>query len=1449
MGEVGGMLTAAILRMAGDQIGAAVGGQMRMQWEFDGDLEDVKMTLETISASLRDAERRSIKSEEVLLWLRRLRDAAYDISDMIDEFELDTIIKLNAPTKCATIMCCLTVRPKIKMANNMKEIRVRLEKITKQHKDFNFILDSSSDIKEQNVLFGDRLTSPKVEEATIFGRNEDKSKIVNNLSKKMLMEDFIVLAICGMGGIGKTTLAQLVFNDKHFKEYYPVWVYVSQVFDLNKIERSIISQLSKRMPKMTDLDMAPPDMNVIIVLDDLWEKDGSKLEKLKAMLTVNKEGKMIIIATTRDESIAKRFSTIEPYHLDPLTDDMCWKIIKEKSDFVNRNDKDQLEQIGREIARKCGGVALAAQSLGYTLYSKRFDEWESIKNNDIWNESTSEDTSSPHHVLASLKLSYVRMRPGLKMCFGYCAIFPKGQKIVKDDLIHQWISLGFIEPSRVYSPIQLVETYATELLAMSFLQHPKSLSATAVHDENVTLFSMHDLVHDLARSVMVGEILVSSNQDSNPASSYRYALLNDSRKPLNSFSKFASKIRALRFADCAKTGLGDDAFSGAKYLRVLDLSECSVQKLPCSICQLRHLRYLSAPGIQDAKIPDCMTKLSNLVYLHLGGSSKLRSLPESIGEMHSLTHLDLSGCSGIQQLPQSFGMLKLLYLDLSNCSMLMDPFNVLGNLTKLQHLNLSYCKHAKMLGNLENLTELQFLNLSNTWFADVPEIYVLRAGTKLEYLNLSTEYTHIKGLTETMDNLIKLKYLNLSGWSQLEELPRSWRNLPNLMHLDLSDCGKIKGVPEALGGLSKLQYLNLSKCCWSNKNALRGLEDVVPRLTELRYLSLSNCLDSLITTIREKYNVGQIKDEGVCLSFLASLSSLSNLEELDLSNSVCLNSLPESISDLRNLHTLNLSRCRFLSHLPNVICEIDSLKHLNVSGCRDLDKSTIPKFDSTSILLPQFEVQVCNGESSSNLVLLENVKSVTELEIGNLENVVNVEEAQRVKLKEKEGICRLTLSWTSDARRFVEDEDVLGELEPPATLLQFMLKGYNRVSFPAWFLNNAHHHFPVLLRIDLVNLPNCTSLIPLGQLPKLEYLSLDRVNNIKKIDEESFGSTGAFRQLTKFTISNMEGLQEWQTTYSCGGFMFPKLRALEIHHCPNLILKPCPHKAYEWEIEGADNILSSWTGAGRFPVNNLTVKSCKLPFHRWSLLPQLTALNYLAIESCSDVSSSPGFTRGLTNSIQALLLKENDNKPVLQLPNWIVELNHLNSLHISSGCLELMASWGIMSQLTSLRSLTLFECGSLTSLPKWLGDLPSVQKLRICSCPSLNNLQGSIARLTSLQSLHLHSCESIAMLPESLGDLTSLKILEIAACTIIESLPESIHRLTNLVGLNIFECPELEKWCELENKTRLSNVLRCQRATCSSFCKFKVPSFITKPNQNRRFRKGIAIGLFDLEEL
>lgn len=448
---------------------------------------------------------------------------------------------------------------------------------------------------------------------------------------------------------------------------------------------------------------------------------------------------------------------------------------------------------------------------------------------------------------------------------------------------------------------------------------------------------MHDLVHDLATSLLGDNFFYESKQVNEGESSCCYTLLTYCSKPLESCVTSA-RLSALRFLDCWRTELHGAAFEPAKSLRVLDLSECSIQKLPDAIGQLKQLRYLNAPRIRDRMVPECITKLSNLRYLSLCGSCAILTLPDSIGEMEGLVYLDLSGCVGMEKLPESFGDLKSLeQADFTDCKNVKGILQCLTRITKLQYLNLSNCKNIGPLpSELGNLTELEYLNLSDSSCLSGNELSkaeYLGSLTKLKYLNLSSkDNLDIIRLPEALGSLTELKYLNLSHHSTMRKLPASFRNLLNLVHLDLSYCSHLQDVPAALNGLTKLQYLDLGWC--SDHDAMEGLQEVLGSLSEIRHLNLESC--------NAKIHLYPDESKG----FLKRICTLTNLEYLNLSHNHSIYSIPETLGELRKVHTLDLSFCSRLKRLPARKSEIGSLKYLYTKECRELDMPTLPQCDT-----------------------------------------------------------------------------------------------------------------------------------------------------------------------------------------------------------------------------------------------------------------------------------------------------------------------------------------------------------------------------------------------------------------------------------------------------------------------------------------------------------------------
>ncbi|CAO2145154.1 unnamed protein product [Urochloa humidicola] len=1276
MAEVlAGLLTSAIVGIAKDKLASAIKEPASLLWNFSNDLEDMNSMLESISAALHDAERRSAMEKLVQLWLKRLKHAAMDISDMLQDYQ-DTSDKLSA--KKPGVLSSLSVaRKKIAVANRMKRMKEELRKINRDFHDFNFSGSSTSTSVEQHDDV--RETSSRLPEKQIIGRNGEKQEIINLLSAGANNDETVIVAIYGLGGMGKSTLAQLVYNDAQFKKYdHRIWVYVSRDFSLKKIGSSIISlipiegagghQNRDTLEEINQcLDNLLRDKKVLIVLDDLWEEMDYKLGKLRSMLHVGMKGSMIdVIVTTRNENIARKVSTYKPYKLQPLKDYMCWEIIKRYISFEDQHNQEGLEKIGLDIAKKCGGVALAAQALGYMLQSKDLSGWTEINNSGIWNESSEED-----YVLPSLKLSYERMPPRLRICFSYCSIFPKGHNIAEDDLIRQWIALDFIKPLQG-------KEYIRQLLGMSFLQVSKLPLTSQKH---MARYTMHDLVHDLARLIMGDELIVSfaAPKGNTHGQKYsRYASITKYHQPMKLSNIMPSKVRALHFSDYGKLDLACGAFSFAKCLHILDFSGCSSILLPSFIGQLKQLKYLTAPRMQNECLPEYITELPKLQYLNLDGSSQIFALPESISKLRCLEYLGLSGCSCISKLPESFGDLKcMIHLDMSGCFGIRELPNSLGNLTNLQRIDLSECSNLKM----------------------IPES--LCAVTQLQYLNLSS-CRYIAKLPEAIGNLVDLQYLNLSQ-SVVRELPESFKRLRSLLHLDLEYSSIKKGLPRALRGLTALQYLDMSEYSRANMEK----DDLPVAMTSLTNLKVLDLACSLHGYFDVENNDG----------YLDFICTLTNLEHLDLSRNA-LGYLPENIGNLKRLHALNLQMNFVLKSLPESIGGVPGLKSVLLNGCSQELMDQASSLLHYSLTLPLFKVRPDNVRGHSNLHLLEDDNPV-ELDIVSLENVRFVEEAQRLKMLTKQNLLSLKLAWTPGAYRHLVDRDLLGQLVPPLSLQDLSIRGYSSPSIPSWFMAISDH-LPNLTNIEIVDLPTCAKIPPLGQLPYLEKLYLSRLHSITKIDRGICGGKGAFPRLAEFKVASMEGLEEWYTTYpgkdGVEEFMFPMLDKLYIYYCPRLRLKPCPPKCRVFDIVDSDQVISSLEelqtsshrGSSTLTTSLAIIDSKR---HSWNLFHDFPALEELDFWRCTHM---------------ACLLEG-------------------------------------MLQLSSLETLRLDMCDSISALPEWLGSISSLKNLDFWGCTSIKSLPACIQKLTKLQKLRIRRNQELQQWCESEENKAKLAHIHIIA--------------------------------------------------------------------------------------
>jgi hypothetical protein len=181
------------------------------------EIENLRNTVSTIQAVILDAKKQSSHSHQIKDWLTKLKDVLHDADDLLDDFSTE-VLWHKVMTKKEHIFSSssnwLAFSPKF--GHEIKAIRERLKAIEKDKESFHFI----QSYIEPQVMNRDRETYSFVLEEEVVGREDDKEAIMQRLFDVTVIENISIIPIVGIGGIGKTTLAQLVYNDENVKKRF-----------------------------------------------------------------------------------------------------------------------------------------------------------------------------------------------------------------------------------------------------------------------------------------------------------------------------------------------------------------------------------------------------------------------------------------------------------------------------------------------------------------------------------------------------------------------------------------------------------------------------------------------------------------------------------------------------------------------------------------------------------------------------------------------------------------------------------------------------------------------------------------------------------------------------------------------------------------------------------------------------------------------------------------------------------------------------------------------------------------------------------------------------------------------------------------------------------------------------------------------------------------------------
>lgn len=797
-------------------------------WGVKDELLKLHDTISAIKALLLDAEEKRADNHQVRDWLEKLQDVVYDADDLVDEFQTEDLRRrvMMPRRKMARKVRIIFSSSKqlafrLKMDRKVKEVREALDEI-RACRPF-YLMER---LEEVQVSTRVRESYSFVREEEVIGRENDREKIKQILMDFEFEENIAVIPIVGMGGLGKTTIAQLVFNDDKVQKHFELkmWVCVSDVSDFRLIIEKIIKAVTGKGVESLDIDQLQNRLRreinrkrYFLVLDDVWNENREEWLSLKSLLLGGAAGSRVLI-TTRSEKVAKTTQPSQWYRLRSLDKDKSWSLFKRMAfERGEEPENANIVTMGMDIVEKCKGVPLAIRTVGSILYFKSLEsEWLFFTNNELVKIAQREN-----NILATLELSYNHLPVHLKHCFAYCRLFPKDHEIDVQMLIKLWIAQGFIKPLDESQCLEDVGYgYFLELLWRSFFQEAKK-------DKwgNIRSCKMHDFMHDLAIKVAgMGCVIVDENVENvhgktrHVSFDFEFDLLcriPASMLEQNKIRTFLSPSRRtrqffflgeerLRWSNC------NEILSSFKLLRMLDLKNLRIETLPNSLGKLKHLRYLDLSYNKFTLLPSSITRLHNLQTLILSGCSELLRLPREMKNLVNLRHLVMKDCWSLTHMPCGLGGLTSLHT--------LDQFVVDEN-----NLGRTHSGRIDELGNLNNLRgELAIINLGHGKdMALESRATNLKEKRHLQRLLLEWKYEDYNGKADILE-IDEMALDGLQPHSNLKILEvreymgvrfaRWLSSLINVVELDLNFCENCQHLPplDRLPSLKKLRLCRLT---------------------------------------------------------------------------------------------------------------------------------------------------------------------------------------------------------------------------------------------------------------------------------------------------------------------------------------------------------------------------------------------------------------------------------------------------------------------------------------------------------------------------------------------------------------------------------------------------------------------------------------------------------------
>ncbi|KAF8776524.1 hypothetical protein HU200_003239 [Digitaria exilis] len=754
-------------------------------------------------------------------------------------------------------LSCIGTVQKRPMTNAKTRNRITKIKISELQQRVKTLADTEPIVKaspwNRNIS---HLLEPNIEGKEIINASGKLADLVVAHKRKNIHK----IAIVGRGGVGKTTLAQKVYNHQKVRGIFSkqAWICASREYSDNALLKELLKSIG--MPQEKELrkedlkgklSEAVKGKTLFMVLDDVWT---SKIWTDLLQIPLDAAAAAIILVTTRSITVAQEIGVQNMHQVQLMTREDGWELLWKSMHINEEEEVKNLKELGMQIVNKCAGLPLAIKTVAGVLATKdkTRQQWEKILINSAW--STSE---LPIELHGTFVLSYEDLQPDLKKCFLYCALFPEKWTMNRDDFVRFWVAEG----------------------------DPESL-------DSKTLSKLRYI------SVVTGKNVV--------------------RPPV--MGTGLQGVRTLIFNCENSTSVESTVFQQLHHVKVLDLTGMLVGNITDYIANMVHLRLLDLDGTDVSHIPESIGSLRSLEVLNLQRCDSLHSLPSAITKLCNLRRLGLGG-TPIDKVPAGIGNLALLS-DLEGFPIgtarddteMQDGWTLeeLASLVQLRRLDVVKLGKALPCGTssfLQNKEHLKFIVLRCTEKAtDIPypDEDVRNIETIFEQLTPPKNLEHL-----AIDRFFGQCYPRWLG-----------THLPSVKHLTLANCISCEKLPP-LGQLPNLKYLRIVGATSVTKIGPEFIGPEVSNPSSSNAVAFP-MLELLVlremTSWKEWSFVEEeeIQDGSTPANKEMSLQLLPCLKELQLVNCPKILSLPQQLAQASSLKVLQLRWAGSLNVLGNL---------------------------------------------------------------------------------------------------------------------------------------------------------------------------------------------------------------------------------------------------------------------------------------------------------------------------------------------------------------------------------------------------------------------------------------------------------------------------------------------------------------------------------------------------